>query len=127
MGGEFAAFNPCNRIVYEDTEFCLLQLGDRAAQVLNFRQALAQPGYPVLAVSTEVESGHLVIAVRQVQKRSWGLFRIPRLEIVLDDRTITVDVQGALTRVVTHWTGEAPRAVTVDPNNKWLLAVRGER
>ena len=104
-------------------------MGEEAGRDLTwyFRQALAQPGYPVLAVSTEAEGGHLIVAVRQVQKKAWGLFRMPKLEIMLDDRTIAVDVQGALTRVATHWTGEAPRTVTVDPHNKWLLAVRGER
>ena len=104
-------------------------MGQEAGRDLTwyFRQALSQPGYPVLDVSTEVESGHLVIVIRQVQKKSWGLFRIPRLEVSLDDRTIAVDVQGALTRVATHWAGEVPRSVTVDPKGRWLLKVSGER
>lgn len=105
-------------------------MGEAAGRDLTwyFRQALTQPGYPVLDVSTEVEGGHLVIAVRQVQKQAWGLFRIPNLEVTLDDRTITIDVQGALTRVATHWAGEGtPGAVSVDPKGKWLLEVRGEK
>ncbi len=104
-------------------------MGEEAGRDLTwyFRQALTQPGYPVLDVSTEVEAGHLLIAVRQVQKKAWGLFRIPNLEVRLDDRTITMDVQGALTRVATHWAGEGPASVRVDPQAHWLLKVSGER
>lgn len=105
-------------------------MGEEAGRDLTwyFHQALTQPGYPRLGVTTEVEGSHLVITVRQLQKKSWGLFRIPNLEVALDDRTITMDVQGALTRVATHWAGDAPpRQVLVDPKGKWLLEVRGER
>ena len=105
-------------------------MGEEAGRDLTwyFRQALSQPGYPVLEVSTEVEGGHLVISVRQVQKEAWGLFRIPNLEVLVDDRTIAVDLQGALTRVATHWAGDGPpRVVKVDPRGKWLLTVSGER
>ena len=105
-------------------------MGEAAGRDLSwyFRQALEQPGYPVLDVGTEVEGGHLVITIRQVQKQSWGLYRMPNLEVTLDDRTLTVDVEGALTRMATHWAGIGPpRSVTVDPKGKWLLKVSGER
>ena len=93
-----------------------------------FRQALRQPGHPVLDVRTEVEGGHLVISVRQVQPEAWGLFRIPNLEVTVDDRAISVDVQGPLTRVATHWAGSGPpRTVRVDPGQRWLLEVRREQ
>lgn len=105
-------------------------MGEEAGRDLSwyFRQALRQPGHPVLEVRTEVEGGHLVISVRQAQPEAWGLFRVPNLEITVDDRTINVEVQGPLTRVATHWAGSGPpRAVRVDPHGKWLLEVRGER
>ena len=93
-----------------------------------FRQALRQPGYPVLDLDTRVEGGHLVLTFRQVQKKSWGLFRIPNLAVRLDDRTVMVDLRGEVTRVVTHWAGERPpQKVEVDPEGWWLLTVSGER
>jgi aminopeptidase N len=93
-----------------------------------FRQALRQPGYPVLDLEAEVEGGHLVLTLRQVQKKAWGLFRIPNLTVRLDDRTVLVDLRGEVTRVVTHWAGERPpEKIAVDPEGWWLLTVSGER
>lgn len=93
-----------------------------------FRQALLQPGYPVLEVSTAVESGHLVLTLSQRQPRGWGLYRIPNLAVRLDDRTLTVDLHGPITRVATHWDrDQPPRVVQVDPEGWWLIAVKGER
>jgi aminopeptidase N len=93
-----------------------------------FRQALRQPGYPVLDVEGQVEGGHLVLTIRQVQKRTWGLFRIPNLAVRLDDRMVVVDVRGEVTRMVTHWAGERPpQNVEVDPQGWWLLTVSGKR
>ncbi len=90
-----------------------------------FRQALTQPGYPVLEVKTELDGGHLLVSVTQVQKKEWGLYRMPNLQIRLDDRVITLDVSGPLTRLATHWESDRPPAsVTVDPNGWWLLDVR---
>ena len=93
-----------------------------------FRQALRQPGYPVLDLDAQVDGGHLVLTIRQVQKESWGLFRIPNLAVRLDDRTVVVDLRGEMTRMVTHWAGERPpQTVEVDPQGWWLVQVRGER
>ena len=93
-----------------------------------FRQALRQPGYPVLDLDARVEGGHLVVAIRQVQKKSWGLFRIPSLAVRLDDRTVVVDLRGEVTRLVTHWPGpRPPETIVVDPEGWWLLTVNGER
>ena len=93
-----------------------------------FRQALRQPGYPVLDLEARVEGGHLVLTIRQVQKKSWGLFRIPNLAVRLDDRTVMVDLRGEVTRMVTHWAGERPpEKIVVDPEGWWLLTVSGEQ
>lgn len=93
-----------------------------------FRQMLTQPGYPVLEVRTELDGGHLLLTVRQVQKPAWGVYRIPQLKVQLDDRTLTVALTGAVTRVATHWAGAQPPArVRVDPEGWWLFEVRGEK
>jgi len=105
-------------------------MGTAAGRDLSwyFRQALRQPGYPMLDLDARVEGGHLVLTIRQVQKKSWGLFRIPNLAVRLDDRTVIVDLRGQVTRVVTHWAGERPpQKVEVDPQGWWLLAVSGEQ
>lgn len=93
-----------------------------------FRQALLQPGYPVLDVSTELEGGHLLLTIRQVQKRSWRLYRIPNLEVRLDDRVLKVDVHGPMTRLATHWESDRPPAVVeVDPKGWWLVDTKPEK
>jgi len=94
-----------------------------------FRQALTQPGYPVLAVTTALEGGHLLVTIRQVQKPSWGIYRMPNLELRLDDRILRVDVEGRLTRMATHWESDRPPAVVeVDPKGWWLVTdARAER
>ncbi len=87
-----------------------------------FRQALLLPGYPVLDVATELDGGHLLLTIRQVQKKSWGLYRMPNLEVRLDDRVLRVDVRGPVTRLATHWESARPPAVVeVDPNGWWLV------
>ncbi len=89
-----------------------------------FRQTLTQPGYPILEVQTELDGGHLLLSIRQVQKRAWGLYRLPNLRVRVDDRVLTVNVTGALTRLATHWESTTgPARVEVDPDHRWLLAV----
>ena len=89
-----------------------------------FRQALTQPGYPILEATAALDGGHLVITVRQTQKAAWGVFRMPNLQVRVGDRTLTMDVSAWETRIVTHWTGDAaPAAVVIDPDGWWLFAV----
>ena len=89
-----------------------------------FRQALTQPGYPILEATAALDGGHLVITVRQTQKAGWGVFRMPNLQVRVGDRTLTMDVSTRETRMVTHWTGDAaPAAVEIDPDGWWLFAV----
>ncbi|HEV8357913.1 MAG TPA: M1 family metallopeptidase [Gemmatimonadales bacterium] len=99
-------------------------MGGAARQDLGwyFRQALTQPGYPVLEVTTALEGGHLLVTVQQVQKKEWGWYRLPNLELRLDDRIVRVDVEGAVTRLATHWEGDRPPAVVeADPKGWWLV------
>ena len=88
-----------------------------------FTQALTQPGYPVIKVATELEGGHLVVELTQVQKPEWGTYRLPNLEIRLSGRTIKVPMMEKTARTVSHWDGEGTPAVEVDPNGWWLLDV----
>src|SRR5438552_1657112 len=102
-------------------------MSEEAGQDLGwyFTQALTQPGYPVLRVRTQLEGGHLVITLRQVQKPEWGRYRLPNLKLRLGGRTIAVNLQQEEQRAVTHWEGETPPEVEVDPEGWWLLeAVR---
>ena len=99
-------------------------MGEAARRELGwfFRQALTQPGYPVLDVTTELEGGHLLVTIRQTQKLSWGVYRMPNLELRLDDRILRVDVEGRVTRVATHWESDRPPGmVEVDPKGWWMV------
>ncbi len=93
-----------------------------------FRQALTQPGYPILETGTELDGGHLVLTIRETQPASWGWYRLPNLTIRLGTRTLTVDVSGPVTRLVTHWDGAtAPETLVIDPDGWWLWKRSGER
>jgi len=89
-----------------------------------FLQALTQPGYPVIAVSSSVEGGHLVVRLRQVQKKEWGVYRLPNLEIRVGGRTISVAMTTREARTVTHWDSTTPPPIEIDPNGWWLLDTR---
>ena len=94
-----------------------------------FRQALTQPGYPVLDVRWKRESGKLAIEVRQTQKAEWGTYRLPGLEIAVDGRIVRVDVEGRVTRKQVEGFSGSPKNVVVDPKGWWLLkySVNGKR
>jgi aminopeptidase N len=93
-----------------------------------FRQALTQPGYPVLEITSELDAGHLVLTLRQTQQASWGWYRMPNLKVRLGSRVLTVDVSGRETRLATHWDGEGPLPkAEIDPDGWWLFRVRGEK
>ncbi|MHB1330122.1 MAG: M1 family metallopeptidase [Gemmatimonadales bacterium] len=89
-----------------------------------FTQALTQPGFPTLAVSTTLANGTLTVTLTQTQKPSWGLFRLPDLTVQLDGpagRRLTTSVTERVTTIRTNWTGSTPPAVTLDPDGRWLL------
>jgi aminopeptidase N len=93
-----------------------------------FRQALTQPGYPVLDVRWKREGGKLAIEIRQVQKGEWGTYRLPGLEIAIDGKVVRVDVEGRLTRKQIEGVSTNPTKVAVDPNGWWLLkSVKSEK
>jgi aminopeptidase N len=86
-----------------------------------FRQALTQPGYPVLDVRWRHGGGKLTLEIRQTQKAEWGTYRLPGLELAIDGKVVRVDVAGRDTRVVLDGFRAAPRSVIVDPAGWWLL------
>jgi aminopeptidase N len=86
-----------------------------------FRQALAQPGYPVLDVRWKHGGKKLTLDIEQIQKPEWGTYRIPNLEIMVDGKPVRVDIEGRRIRKVIEGIGRKPRRVEVDPNGWWLL------
>lgn len=88
-----------------------------------FRQALTQPGYPVVTVTPTIERGRLIITVAQVQKPAWGRFRIPNLELKVGDRVVRLSMMAAQARTVLPWSHEQFPTIEVDPNGWWLMDV----
>jgi aminopeptidase N len=86
-----------------------------------FRQALTQPGYPVLDVRWRQAKGKLSLEVLQTQKGEWGTYRMPGLELAVDGKIVRLDVEGRETRVVLDGFPHAPGQVVVDPNGWWLV------
>jgi aminopeptidase N len=90
-----------------------------------FEQALTQPGYPVLEVTTTLQAGHATVTLEQVQKPAWGLYRLPNLELRAGGRTMVVPLTERRARTVFHWEGREPPRVDIDPGGWWLLQVKG--
>jgi hypothetical protein len=86
-----------------------------------FRQALTQPGYPVLDVRWRQAGGKLTLEVRQTQKPEWGTYRMPGLELMIDSRLVRLDIEGPLTRAVFDGFPRVPGSVVVDPQGWWLV------
>lgn len=90
-----------------------------------FRQALTQPGYPILEIAARPAGDSLHLEIRQVQDAGWGLYRLPGLQVRVNGQSFPVDVEGAVTRRVLPAPGGSPApAVEVDPDGWWLLEVR---
>ncbi len=95
-----------------------------------FRQALTQPGYPVLNLKWMHKGKQLTLDVVQEQKAEWGTYRMPDLELRIDDKAVRVDVEGRNTRTVVDGIASKPKKIEVDPRGWWLLktnSVSGER
>ena len=92
-----------------------------------FDQALTQPGYPILEVSTRLVGGRAEVTLRQVQKPAWGLYRLPNLTVRAGDRTIVVPVLARVATTVFPWDRSTPPVVVIDPDGWWLLDRRPDR
>jgi aminopeptidase N len=90
-----------------------------------FRQALTQPGYPMLDVRWKRKGKKLTLVINQTQPASWGTYRIPGLEIAIDGKPVRVDVNGRETTQVIDGIPRQPTTVEVDPGGWWLLKATG--
>ncbi len=95
-----------------------------------FRQALTQPGYPVLDLKWKHKGKQLTLDISQTQKAEWGTYRLPGLELLIDGKSVRMDVGEGSTRSVVDGIARRPRKIEVDPKGWWLLktnSVNSER
>ncbi|MEK7380870.1 MAG: M1 family aminopeptidase, partial [Gemmatimonadota bacterium] len=89
-----------------------------------FRQALTQPGYPILDVTSRPVDGGLEVRIIQVQESAWGNFRIPGLQIRINGTLHQIDLDSRdVTRVLPVDRADGT-TLEVDPFGWWLLDVR---
>jgi aminopeptidase N len=86
-----------------------------------FRQALTQPGYPILAVRWRHQGNRIDLEMRQTQPEGWGTYRVPGLVLRIDGKDYAVDVSGRTTRRTLRGFRRAPATIEVDPAGWWLL------
>jgi aminopeptidase N len=89
-----------------------------------FRQALTQPGYPVLEVRWKHQKKRLSLDIAQTQPPEWGSYRIPGLQLLIDGKPFKVDVDGRETHRVIDGIAKKPKQVAVDPNGLWLVQIK---
>jgi aminopeptidase N len=89
-----------------------------------FRQALTQPGFPILEVRWKHQGKKLVVDLTQTQPEEWGAYRIPRLQLLIDGRMAQVDLTGRTTRQEIEGIPRKPKKVEVEPNGWWLVQVK---
>jgi aminopeptidase N len=86
-----------------------------------FRQALTQPGYPVLDLKWTHKGKKLTVDITQTQPAEWGEFQIPSLILLVDDIPVRLHVGGRQSRQVVEGIPRKPKRIQVDPNGWWLL------
>jgi aminopeptidase N len=93
-----------------------------------FRQALTQPGYPILDLRWQHQGTRLTLDISQTQPPEWGAYRLQGLQLLIDGRPVRVDLDGRQTRQVIDGIRK-PKKIEVDPGGWWLLkrTVRGEK
>jgi aminopeptidase N len=94
-----------------------------------FRQALTQPGFPVLDLRWRHKGKQLTLDITQTQRAEWGSYRIPNLELLVDGKSVRVDVGGSSVSKVVDGISRRPKKIEVDPKGWWLLktTVRSEK
>jgi aminopeptidase N len=90
-----------------------------------FRQALLQPGYPILDIRWRHQGKQLTLDVRQTQPEAWGVYRLPNLILLVDGKPVRVAVEQRESRSVVEGISRKPKKIEVDPNGWWLLQVKG--
>ena len=86
-----------------------------------FRQALTQPGYPMLDVRWGHKGKTLTLDVTQTQPAGWGSFRIPGLILLVDGTPVRISIEGRQSRQVVAGISRRPKRIEVDPKGWWLL------
>jgi aminopeptidase N len=94
-----------------------------------FRQALLQPGYPILRIDWKHEGQKLTFDITQTQPTGWGAYRIPNLTLRVDGKPVRLEVSGRRSRTSVEGFRKKPKKIDVDPSRSWLLksTVTGER
>jgi aminopeptidase N len=94
-----------------------------------FRQALTQPGYPMLELGWKHSGRKLTLEVSQTQPPEWGIYRIPNLILLVDEKPVRIEVEGRQNRVGVEGIRRKPKKIVVDPQGWWLMktSVKGER
>jgi aminopeptidase N len=88
-----------------------------------FRQALTQPGYPVLDVRWSHRNRKLTLTLVQAQRAEWGVYRGP-LDLAVDGQLRRVRLEGRETRAVLDGVPHRPKRIEIDPKGWWLLQVK---
>jgi aminopeptidase N len=86
-----------------------------------FRQALTQPGYPVLDVRWRHQGNAIDLDIRQTQPAPWGTYRLPALVLRIDGKDYPIDVSGRSVRRTLRGFAKPPSRVEVDPGGWWLV------
>jgi aminopeptidase N len=96
-----------------------------------FRQALRQPGYPKLEISTQYDASRksLLLTIRQTQPEAWGLYRMSDYELLIDGLLVRMEVDGRVSTYTFDQFTAAPKSIEADPNGWWLAEtiVRSDR
>ena len=94
-----------------------------------FRQALLQPGYPMLDIRWRYQGKKLSLDVEQTQPEGWGVYRLPSLILLVDGTQVRIAVEQRKSSSVVEGISRKPKKIVVDPNGHWLIKanVSGER
>jgi aminopeptidase N len=94
-----------------------------------FRQALTQPGYPILDLKWSHQGKKLTFDITQTQPAAWGDYEIPSLILLVDGTPVRLHITGRQSREVVEGIKKKPKTIAVDPAGWWLLktTVSGER
>jgi aminopeptidase N len=86
-----------------------------------FKQALVQPGYPIIELRWRQKGRTLALELMQAQPREWGVFRVPRLGLLVDGKPVRVDVTTRETRTEVKEVRGKVKRVEVDEAGWWLV------
>jgi aminopeptidase N len=89
-----------------------------------FRQALTQPGYPVLDVRWHHRGNRINLDIQQTQPPGWGTYRLPGVVLRIDGKDFPLDVSGRATHHTLRGFNRPPRKVELDPAGWWLMKAR---